>query len=160
MTPVREEAMPLETAQAMDLHDLLRRRDELVLRLDRQKTKIHHLSDELRRVDAVLGAGEASPEDIPVNELFARRLGREAGELTRLIGDMFEGAPAGLTSRDIALRLMSALALDTAQRRAVRYVGSRVCVVLWTLEQKGLVRKVDTSRIPQVWQWAAACRPA
>lgn len=149
------EAQPLETVRTTGLHDLLRRRDELALRLGRQKAQIHHLADALRQLDAeILRAGGARPEDIPINALFTRRLGTETGELTRLIGDVFEGAGAGLTSRDIALRLMADLALDTADRKAVRYVVSRVCVALWMLEQKGLVRKLDTTRFPQLWQWS------
>ena len=148
------EAQPLETVQTPDLDDLLRHRGDLTVKLGRQRLELHDLQDELRQIDAeILRAGGTRLEDVPINELFTRRLGNENGELTRLICDVFDGARAGLTSRDVALRLMAVLALDAGDRKALRYVVGRVCVALWVLEQKGMVRKLDTSRVPQLWQW-------
>jgi len=135
------------------LHELVQRRRDLALQLGQQKIHIHTLSMELRQLDAEIQRADKDTATTPVNELFTRRLGARAGGLTRLIAGLFAASPSGLTSRDIAVRLMAVLGLDASDRKAMRYVVSRVCVALWVLEQKGQVRKRDDSRLPQVWEW-------
>ncbi len=148
------EAQPLPAPPVPGLYDLLRQRDALATQVDRQKTRLHGLQAELRQLESdILRAGGLASRDIPINALFTDRLGSEAGELARLIAEAFEASSRGLSSRDIAASLMNALALDASDRKAVRYVMSRVCVQLWVLEQKGLVRRLEPRQSPQLWQW-------
>jgi hypothetical protein len=138
---------------AVTLHELVQRRRDLALQLGRQKLQIHSLSTELRQLDAQIQGADGHPAATPVNKLFTRRLGARAGGLTHLIADLFASSPAGLTSRDIAAHVLTVLGLDAADRKAMRYAVSRVCVALWVMEQKGLVRKRAGSQIPQIWAW-------
>jgi hypothetical protein len=73
------------------------------------------------------------------------------GEMTRVILGILRKATEPLTSRDIALQLLSERALDVADGKLMRLMSKRVGVALRGLRDKGVVTSSSGAGMYQVW---------
>ncbi len=150
---IQNEAMPAK------IDELRGQRETLSKEIVARQSDLHDLLLEVRRLDVDIARAEgAAPLETVVNELFTQRLASYSGGLTGLICAAFDTEGPALTSKDISPFVAEVLGLDWTEARTAKYVTSRVCICLWVMMQKGLVRKGKPRQYPQLWERTGAGR--
>ncbi len=149
------EVIPWDAEQPNVLHALTRNRAELAGKIEHHQLGLRHLIAELDHIDATI---RISNPDVDIGAIRSKpvppRHAAFKGEVTRIVFKALREAKSPITSRDIALRLMSERGLNAGDRELSVIMVKRVCACLRVQRQKGFVRNVPTAGNLQGWQLA------
>ncbi|WP_448208430.1 hypothetical protein [Azospirillum sp. sgz302134] len=114
---------------------------------DMERCIAQHRAD-LVHVDAVLRlyVPELEPDGIAPKAVRKRNDWFRPGELARLVLDVLRTAPAPLSTRDIAVRVMERRSLDAGDGRTVQLVMKLVSNAV-TRQAAGLVERVTEGKV-------------
>jgi hypothetical protein len=121
---------------------LVRKRADLAGEIERTQTALQSMIRDLENLDATIRLFDADyqveaikPKAFRPPEDWAHR-----GEMTRIILDTLRQAAEPLTSRDVAVALMQARALDATNVKFLRLMTKRVGVALRLQRDKGVAK--------------------
>jgi hypothetical protein len=147
------ELIPPDADQPNVLHALTRKRAELAGQIEHNQLSLRHLIAELDHIDATIrifnpaidiGAIRAKP--VPPRHAAFK------GEVTRVVFKALREAKEPITSRDIALRLMTERGLNPDDRELSIIMVKRVCACLRVQKKKGLTRNAESLGNLQGWE--------
>lgn len=145
--------IPLDADQPNVLHALTRKRAELAGLIEHNQLQLRHLIAELDHIDAAIRIFNPT---IDIGSIRAKpvppRHAAFKGEVTRIVLDSLRHADVPLTSRDIAMRLMTDRGLNQDDRELAGIMVKRVCACLRVQRMRGLIRSVDVVGNLQGWE--------
>ncbi len=121
------------------LTGLVKRRAEIAGEIDATQDKLRALIRDLEHIDATL---KIFDPDIQIQAIKPKTFRppedwSHRGQMTRLILNVLRQASEPLTTRDIAVQIMSERALDQDDKKLVRLMAKRCGVALRGLRDKG-----------------------
>jgi hypothetical protein len=135
---------------------LVRKRADLAGEIERTQTALQNMIRDLENLDATIRLFDADyqveaikPKTFRPPEDWSHR-----GEMTRIVLDVLRQAAEPLTTRDVAVGLMKARALDTANIKFVRLMTKRCGVALRLQRDKGVVKSEQGPGQYLVWEIA------
>ncbi len=133
---------------------LVKRRAELTGQIEHTHQTLKKLIADLENLDATIlqfkpdyRVESIKPKGVRPPADWANR-----GEMTRIIFSILRQASEPLTSRDIALELMTSRALDTGDARLLRLMTKRVGVALRGQRDRNTVQSTQGSGQYMLWQ--------
>lgn len=145
--------VPEGATQPNVLHALTKKRAEIAGRIEHGQLDVRRLVAELDHIDAAIRIFNPS---IDISSIKSKRVPpRHAafkGEVTRVVLESLRLADIPLTSRDIALKLMSGRGLSPDDRELSIIMVKRVCACLRVQRMKGLARVVPLIGGLQGWE--------
>jgi hypothetical protein len=135
---------------------LVKRRAELAGEIERTHEQLRKMVADLENLDATIVQFEP---DFKVESIAPKAFRPPAdwsnrGEMTRICLSILRQATEPLTSRDIALELLIARAMDKSDQRLLRVMRSRVATALRLQRDKGVVRSIQGPGQYNVWEIA------
>lgn len=133
---------------------LIRKRGELVARIQSAQRDLAELTSDLRALETTLRLFD--PE-MDVEALPQKRIppayAAFRGEMARFFLTQLRQAPQGLTTHELTLAIMADRAMDPTDKRALRLIHKRTGHSLLKLRQNGHVRseKDDPSGMLRWW---------
>ena len=123
------------------LHALTRKRAEIAGRIEHNQLELRRLIGELDHLDSTIRIFDSSI-DIGRNKSrpVPPRHAAFKGEVTRVVFDCLREAIGPVTSRDIALRVMTGRGLNCDDRELSVIMVKRVCACMRVQKKKGLVK--------------------
>src|SRR5215211_1120879 len=141
-------------ADEIVINGLVRRRAELAGDIENTQKKLGDLVEDLEKLDAVILQFDPSyqiqsitPKAWRPPEHWSKR-----GEMSRVILGILRQATEPLTTRDIALQLLTERALDKNDKGLVRLMTKRVAVSMRDYRNKGVVRSVEGPGQYNLWE--------
>lgn len=138
------------------LSGLVRKRADLAGEIERTQTDLQRMIRDLESLDATILLFDADyqveaikPKGFRPPENWAKR-----GEMSRIILNTLRQATEPLTTRDVALQLMSERALDTGNVKLVRLMTKRCGVALRIQRDNGIVRSAQGPGQYHTWEIA------
>ncbi len=135
------ELIPFDADQPNVLHALTRKRAEIAGQIEHNQLSLRHLIAELDHIDATIRIFNPA---IDIEAIRSKpvppRHAAFKGEVTRVVFNALREAKTPLTSRDIALRLMSERGLNPDDRELSVIMVKRVCACMRVQKMKGLVQ--------------------
>ena len=138
------------------LTGLVRKRADLAGEIDRAQTDLQRMIRDLESLDATILLFDADyqieaikPKSFRPPSDWAKR-----GEMSRIILNTLRQASEPLTTRDVAIQLMSERALDTGNIKLVRLMTKRCGVALRIQRDKGIVRSAQGPGQYHTWEIA------
>jgi hypothetical protein len=147
------EAIPLDTEHPNVLNALVAKRAEIAGKIEHNQLELRRLVAELDHLDAAIrifdpavdiGAVRAKP--VPPRHAAFK------GEVTRCVYEALKTAKEPLSSRDIALRLMTERGLNPDDRELSVIMVKRVCACLRVQKHKGFLRNAPYAGGLQGWE--------
>ena len=149
------EIIPFDADQPNVLHALTRKRAEVAGQIEHNQLELRRLIAELDHIDATIrifnptiDIGAIRSKPVPPRHAAFK------GEVTRIVFQTLRDAQQPVTSRDIAMRLMTERGLNPDDRELAVIMVKRVCACLRVQKQKGLVRNVPSVGNLQGWEVA------
>ena len=138
------------------LPGLVRKRAELAGDIERTQADLQRMIRELENLDSTIRLFDADyqvelikPKAFRPPDDWSKR-----GEMTRIILGILRQAAEPLTTRDIALQLMTERALDTGNVRFLRLMTKRCGVALRGQRDQGVVRSAQGPGQYMIWEIA------
>lgn len=149
------DVIPLGADQPNVLHALTRKRAEVAGQIEHNQLSLRRLIAELDHLDATI---RIFNPDIDIAAIRSKpvppRHAAFKGEVTRLVLDTLRTAKEPVTSREIALQLMTDRGLDPADPALAVLMVKRVCACLRVQKRKGLIHNVASIGNLQGWEIA------
>lgn len=149
------EIIPFDADQPNVLHALTRKRAEVAGQIEHNQLELRRLIAELDHIDATIRIFNPS---IDIGAIRSKpvppRHAAFKGEVTRTVFKTLRAADGPITSRDIAMRLMTERGLNPDDRELALIMVKRVCACLRVQKKKGLVRNVASIGNLQGWEVA------
>ncbi len=149
------EIIPFDADQPNVLHALTRKRAEVAGQIEHIQLELRRLIAELDHIDATIRIFNPS---IDIGAIRSKpvppRHAAFKGEVTRIVFQTLRDAQQPVTSRDIAMRLMTERGLNPDDRELALIMVKRVCACLRVQKKKGLVRNVPSVGTIQGWEVA------
>lgn len=137
------------------LHALIRKRAEIAGQIEHNQLSLRRLIGEVDHIDAAIRIFDPAIDIAAIrSKPVPPRHAAFKGEVTRLVLDTLREASAPVTSREIALRLMSERGLDSGDAVLCVIMVKRVCASLRAHKIKGLIRSVPSQGNLQGWELA------
>lgn len=147
------DVVPWDADQPNVLHALTRKRAEIAGKIEHGQLALRHMIAELDHIDAAIrifnpavDIGAIRSKPVPPRHAAFK------GEVTRVVFKALREASAPLTSRDIALRLMTERGLNPDDRELSVIMVKRVCACLRVQKRKGLIRNAENLGNLQGWE--------
>jgi hypothetical protein len=138
------------------LTGLVRKRADLAGEIERGQADLQRMIRDLESLDATILLFDADyqieaikPKSFRPPSDWAKR-----GEMSRIILNTLRQATEPLTTRDVAIQLMSERALDTANLKLVRLMTKRCGVALRIQRDNGAVRSAQGPGQYHTWEIA------
>ena len=138
------------------LTGLVRKRADLAGEIERGQADLQRMIRDLESLDATILLFDADyqieaikPKSFRPPSDWAKR-----GEMSRIILNTLRQASEPLTTRDVAIQLMSERALDTGNIKLVRLMTKRCGVALRIQRDKGIVRSAQGPGQYHTWEIA------
>lgn len=136
------------------LTGLVKRRAEIAGEIDDAQNKLRALIKDLEHIDATLmifdpqiQIAAIKPKTFRPPDDWSHR-----GQMTRLILNVLRQTTEPMTTRDIAVQIMSERALDQDDMRLVRLMGKRCGVALRGLRDKKTVKATQGPGQYMMWE--------
>jgi hypothetical protein len=146
-------AIPLDTEHPNVLNALVAKRAEIAGKIEHNQLTLRHLIAELDHLDAAIRIFDPS---VDIGAVRAKpvppRHAAFKGEVTRIVFNALKEAKAPLSSRDIALRLMTERGLNPDDRELSVIMVKRICACLRVQKNKGFIRNAPYSGGLQGWE--------
>mgnify|MGYP000853906480 CR=1 FL=1 len=135
------------------LGGLVRKRAELAGEIEAVQERLTELVRQLEALDATIRIFDADYQIEAIKPKARRPPDNWAkrGEMTRIILNILRQAAQPLTTRDIALQLMTERALDVGDASLVRLMVKRCGVALRGQRDSGAVRSAEGPGMQLVW---------
>lgn len=147
------ELIPPNADQPNVLHALTRKRAEIAGQIEHNQLSLRHLIAELDHIDAAIRIFNPSIDIAAIrSKPVPPRHAAFKGEVTRIVLRSLRHAATPLTSRDIALRLMTERGLNPDDRELSVIMVKRICACLRVQKRKGLVRNAESLGNLQGWE--------
>lgn len=136
---------------------LVKRRAEMAGEIERTQNQLAVLIHDLENLDSVilqfdpkyeLGSIKAKAFRPPAD--WSKR-----GEMARVLMGILRQAAEPLSTRDIALQLMTQRALNVADKGLLRLMSKRVAVSLRDYRDRGVVRSLEGPGMYNLWEVAS-----
>ena len=141
-------------ADQIVINGLVRRRAELAGEIENTQKKLGDLVEDLQHLDSVILQFDPSYEIQSITpkawrppEHWSKR-----GEMSRVILGILRQATEPLTTRDIALQLLTERALDKNDKALLRLMTKRVAISLRDYRTRGHVRSSDGPGQYNLWE--------
>ena len=135
---------------------LTKRRAEIAGEIERAHEALHRLLADMEALDATILQFDPSyqVETIKPKAFRPPKDWSNRGQMTRICLSILRQASEPLTTRDIALELLTTRALDRSDRRLLRLMTKRVGVALRGQRDKGAVQSEQGPGQYQLWEVA------
>ena len=148
--------IPHRAEQPNVLSGLIRKRAEIAGLIEHAQAQIERYTAELDHVEATI---RIFNKEVDIGAIGSRpvppRHAAYKGEVSRLVRHTLSQAPDPLTSRDLALVLMTERSLPLGDKELAVVMVKRVCACLITLRRKGRVRVAGIRGSLQTWEWVS-----
>ncbi len=140
---------------------LIRKRGEIVGRLEAAQSQVRQLILDLDNLDATirLFAPDVDLDAVKVRPVPPRHAAGH-GEVSRLIMDILRNTVQPVTTRDVAFRVMAARSLSLTDRRLNRVMVQRVGKSLRQLRERGVLEGLHGARGNMRWRLTYRATPA
>lgn len=115
--------------------------------LKKMVNDLEHLDETIRQFDPNFHVESIKPRAFRPPKDWANR-----GEMTRICLSILRMASEPMTSRDIALELLVARAMDNNDQRLLRLMSKRIGVALRRQREEGLVVSSQSAGQYQLWE--------